>query len=184
MFKNFLRRIARKIKLKKEMKEMMEKIDIESIKLVRSNEGIRGKLLEKAMLNYINNVSGSKIYIDKKYSNFKIISKSEYDKLPKDHHIKENVPFLFYPFVGEMGFSWWIYNDEEGGFMEKIENESYKYDLFKFFGSEEDMEKVVKVAYEGTRAESKDLEFIETIVSYYEKLFKKNRRVLVSEIFS
>jgi hypothetical protein len=182
MIKNYWESYQKKKEVKKEIKKIIDCIDISKINIIRRNNCVRQELLEKAMKNYIKNLSGPKIYIDKKYSSFQITSKEEYENLPEDHELKKNFPFLFYPFVGEMGFSWWIYNDEEGGFITKIVNQSCRYDVFRFFSSEEDFEAVVRVAFEGIKADLKDLRFIERIICYYEKIFKKDRLELIEEI--
>jgi hypothetical protein len=171
---NYIKRLIETRKIRKEIQQVIENIDIEKIKVMKRNNELRDKLLEKAMYNLIFKKIGQKIYIDKKYSKFEIITKSDYELLPAESEIKKNIPFLFYPYVGEMSYHWWIYRDG-GGLISKLETETNKYDLIKFFASEEDFERVVRVAFEGLKADLSDIEFVEDIISYYKSLLKKTR---------
>jgi hypothetical protein len=167
-----------KLKIKKQVKEIIDNLDIQKIEIVINNNTLLNKLIQQAMINYLCQIKGDKIYIVKKYSYFDILTQSEYLNLPPDHPIKQKIPFLFYPYIGNMVFHWWIYKDS-GGFLTKIIHEGTSNDFFKHFSCEQDVESAIKVAYEGTAADDESLMYIETIVSYYQQLLKLDRHQLL-----
>ena len=168
-----------------DMEKILEKIskvdiepkEIDSISVVNREEDVRFKLLEKAIYNVLNEVKNPEIYILPMYESYDIISKKDFDNLPKDDPLKKKISIFMYPFGGKMDFEYWIYSKERECFIKKITNKTTEViegtgiDLFKHFSSKQDILATINVAFMGLNAKDEDLQYISNIISYYKSRF-------------
>ena len=168
-----------------DMEKILEKIsevdiaveEIDDISTVNREDDVRFKLLEKAIYNVLNEVKNPEIYVLPMYENYDIISKEDFDNLPKDDPLKKKIPIFMHPFGGKMDFEYWIYSKEGECFIKKVTNRTTEVikgtgiDLFKHFGSREDVLSTINVAFMGLNAKKEDIQYIKNVISYYKSRF-------------